>query len=115
MKEPREYTTRPKLVRAIQWTGENLDAVQSLAGFRKEKEIYFVANFTLASEIAGIPLSEDIGALYVSENHWKEVGVGSWIIKDDSGVYALTAEAFSENYSLKTTFVLPQSNIPGAR
>lgn len=85
MNEAATFRKRPVQVRAIQWTGDNADAVRAFV----DRPVYkrgFV---------------DDAGKLWVEKsNAWCDIAVGDWVIAelDGAGVYPCVAAHFGATY-----------------
>lgn len=82
MDQPKLYQRKPTQLEAIQFTGENDDAIKAFGAEVKR------------TDIAGKVLS-----LFVAANNgWLDLQVGEWIAKDDFGYYPIKDEQFKRVY-----------------
>lgn len=87
MEQPKLYRRKVTEVTAIQWTGQNLSAIQAFVGL---VETEGVSRGTQGFQVAGI---KDTASLWVSANEdWLNVEVGQWIAKDQFGFYPIKDE-----------------------
>jgi len=88
---PSTYRKRPVTVEAIQWQGDNLEAVQAFTStMRFDGDS---SNFR-APKRDGRPAH-----LYVHANQtWLPIEVGEWILRDAAGFYPCKTEIFAASY-----------------
>lgn len=91
MNEPSWFKKKPVQVQAMQWTGDNINALWDWIG----------ASWLFGPLPQGDPLAESgrPARLFVAANDgWLDLTIGEWIIKDASGFYPCLPDRFSETY-----------------
>lgn len=105
MESPKRYVKLPVEVTAIQFTGENFDAVQSFVGNRSanwnEKEEVSCFNH-IGTYLPNTPTRNAYATaeLWVAANNqWLPIDTGEWILKDELGCYPCKDSRFQEIYT----------------
>jgi hypothetical protein len=96
MLEPQRYRKRPVVIEAMQWTGDNADAITA----------WYVSDFTdhefstLDPEDAtDNPVAT--AQIWVAANGvYAPIETGEWIIRDSRGYYPCKADVFAQTYEL---------------
>ena len=82
MDQPKLYQRKPTQLEAIQFTGENDDAIRAFG-----------------AEVKRTDIAEKVLSLFVAANNgWLDLQVGEWIAKDDFGFYLIKDEQFKRVY-----------------
>lgn len=93
MEQPKLYRRKPTEIRAIQWTGENLSAIQDFVGL---VEAEGVSRGTRGFQVAG---NKRVASLWVTANgDLLPIEIGEWIAKDDLGFYPIKDSQFKKVY-----------------
>ena len=82
-----KYRKRPVVVEAMQWTGNNVDALQDWAG---------------VTTVLGPTLAKPLRLFVAANQAWLDLEVGEWVIRDSLGFYPCKAEIFAKTYELDT-------------
>lgn len=92
MPEPaRRYRKRPIVIEAMQWTGDNAEALTAWTHGR----------FDELDPEDRTDNPEATGAVWVAANGvWIPVEPGEWIIHDSKGFYPCKADVFEQTYEL---------------
>lgn len=90
---PGTYRKRPIEVQAIQWTGDNADAITAWTGNR----------FDVLDPEDRADNPDHTAQLLVDANSvWVGIETGEWILRDRKGFYPCKADVFAETYEETT-------------
>src|SRR5690349_15649455 len=85
------YRKRPIVIGAMQWTGDNLDALRLWTG----------GNFDFIDPEDRGADPAATGQVFVDANGvWIPVEPGEWIIRDSRGYFPCKADVFAQTYEL---------------
>lgn len=91
MSAARTYRSRPVMVTAVQWTGDNESALKEFAGWR-----FDVLD---AEDRANCDDPEATAQFHeVTRSTWKLVYVGDWIVRTGAGFVKMTHSAFTAQF-----------------
>lgn len=97
---PHLYQKRPIVIEALQWTGENRDAMWAFTG---RDNFYPLEQPSQKITFSGEPTGVwNTAKLYVAANdEWLFLETGEWVAQDSRGFYPIKNDVFSETYDLK--------------
>lgn len=89
MREPRTYRKKPIEVQAMQWTGDNAEAIRAWTG----------SKFDVLDPEDRVDNPDHTAQLLVDANSvWMGIETGEWILCDRKGFYPCKADVFAETY-----------------
>lgn len=89
MREPGAYRKKPIEITAMQWTGDNADAIRAWADWKFD---------VLDPEDRGDNPDHTAQVLVDANSVWIGIETGEWIIRDSKGFYPCKADVFAETY-----------------
>jgi hypothetical protein len=88
------YRKRPVTIEALQWTGDNVEAIQQWVGCQEGIYLFLPE---CGHDMSGTDNTKPV--LYVAANDaWLNVEIGEWIAKDRHGFYPIKDDVFLESY-----------------
>jgi hypothetical protein len=93
----KKYRSRPKIVEAIRWTGDNNVEVLDWTGIHTAKDM---AGYEDGTELlVFVPLAYPEALLFVAANHaYVPIEPGEWVVRDVLGFYPCKNEVFIASY-----------------
>ncbi|MGW3545883.1 hypothetical protein ACWDNI_35820 [Nocardia niigatensis] len=83
------YRKRPIVIEAMQWTGDNADALRSWSD----------GAFDVLDPEDAIENPDATGTLFIAANGvWATIETGEWVIRDSKGHYPCKADIFELTY-----------------
>ena len=91
------YRSKPKLIEAMRWTGENNAEVMAWTGEHVSKDLPGYDDGTPLNVF--VPLAYPEPILFVAANNaYIPVKPGEWILRDQLGFYPCKDEVFRKSY-----------------
>jgi hypothetical protein len=98
---PDTYRKKPIELQAIQWTGDNADAINDWCGWK----------FDLVDPEDRGDNPDHTAQVFVDANSvWIGIETGEWILKDRKGFYPCKPDVFAETYEPVQSTTAPEEN-----